>query len=253
MEGQVPTDPELIVAFLQQTADKLLSILAQPHGIDQGTYDAALAEYQGAAILKDSADAYKHSDSMRSTANALVNNRDAILKAIANLRQTNPEAASTAARSLEPLLNGATRQIALARDTESIMHELGKTGNAQRLAGYVFTPAGRSSGALLSNQLSSQRAALLPQGVEQTNWVRAIVARIRDLPITPAEVRARAGELGVKVSTFAAGVRGAFVAARVAAPPLIESLLVFLVRFGSRLTTPILVIGDPFHPQTEIY
>jgi len=253
MESQVPTDPVLIVAFLEEVSLKLLAILANPHGIDQGTYDAALAEYQGAAILKDSAEAYKHGESMRNAANALVNNRDAILKAIANLRQTNPEAASTAARSLEPLLNGATRQIALARDTKSVMMELGKTGNAQRLAGYVFTPAGRTSGALLSNQLTSQRAALLPQGVEQTNWVRAIVARIRDLPITPSEVRARAGELGMKVGTFAAGVRGALVAARVAAPPLIESLLVFLVRFGSNLTSPLIVIGDPFHPKTELY
>ncbi len=239
----VPNDPAEIVTFLETYAGKILDLLAQPHGIDRGTYEGALAEYQGAVILKDSGIAYKHYDSMRNTANALVTNRQAILDGIAKLRQTDPQAASTAARSLEPLLNDSTKYIALARDTEKVMIELGNTQNAQRLAGLVTTPQGRTTAALMSNQLASQRMALLPQGVAQTNWVQSIMGRIQGLPITPQEVRARAVELSTKVGTFAAGVRGALVAARTAAPAVLESLLMWLTAFGSRLVTPLIFIG----------
>jgi hypothetical protein len=242
----VPNDPAAIVAFLETHAGKILELLAQPHGIDQGTYDAALAEWQGAVILKDSAAPFQHYQSMRETANALVYNRDAILEGIAKLRQTDPEAASTAARSLEPLLNESTRAISLAQDTESVMNELTNTGAAQRLAGVVLTPQGRTSAGLVSNQLAAQRMALLPRGVEQAGWVQSIMARIRAVPITPQEVRQRAVELSTRVSAFAAAVRAALTGARAAAPGVLNLLLVWLTQFGSRLTTPIILIGDPF-------
>ena len=241
----VPTDPQLIADFLEQCANSILGLLAQPHGIDQGTYDAALAEFQGAVILRDSAEPFQHAISMRNTANALVNNREAILQAISNLRQSDPQAASTAARSLEPLLNESTRYIALARDTESVMVELSNTGNTQRLADVVLTPQGRTSAALVSNQLAAQRMALLPRGVEEASWVQSVMTRIRALPITPSEVRARAAELGTKVGTLAAAIRGALVSARAAVPGVLDTILIWLTEFGSRLTTPIIIIGDP--------
>jgi hypothetical protein len=243
--------PDLLVTFLEERANTILRLLAQPHGFDQGTYDAALAEYQGAQILDDSAEAYQHGVSMRNAASAVIENRDLMLKALQNLRQMDPQAASTAARSLEPVLNEATKYGSLARDTEKIMLELESQGAGQRLAGIFLTPQGRTSAALVSNQLAQKEIELLPQEVAQLNWVQSTLSRIRDLPISPEEVRARAGEMATKVSTFAAGVRGALVGARAAVPSALDALLIWLTEFGSRLTSPFIVIGHPFDRTGE--
>jgi hypothetical protein len=128
------------------------------------------------------------------------------------------------------------------------MIELQNSGNAQRLAGVVLTPQGRTSAALVSNQLANMRIAYLPQGVAEASWVQNVMARIRALPITPSEVRDRAAEVGTRVGTFAAAIRGALVSARAAVPGILDSLLIWLTEFGSRLTTPIIIIGDPFNP-----
>jgi hypothetical protein len=54
-----PSDPAEIVDMLETQAGKTLDILMQEHGTTRGTYEAALAEFQGLEILKDSADAFR--------------------------------------------------------------------------------------------------------------------------------------------------------------------------------------------------
>src|SRR5262245_28346384 len=118
-----------IIRLMTEAAETILRTVAQVHGTTQATHEAALAEFQGAQILKNSGDPFSHAQSLRETANLLVRNKDRILQLMTQLRQLDPAAASAAQRSLDPVIRVAKDRIGLIQETEMLMNELDLTGN----------------------------------------------------------------------------------------------------------------------------
>jgi hypothetical protein len=243
----MPLNPDQILAGIQQATDSMANTLgANPgsHGMLRGTFEAALAEAQGAELIKGSnftpsVQAYNHYQSMRDAANGLANNLSSFRQLLMQLRGIDPRAADAVQRSLRPLTEMASQRLEMAQKVDELINEINTTGNATRLQGVPLNQ-GRDAAGLVSNQLNNLRLGLVPQQLAQS--FSALMDRIKELPATLEEAQEQIRTMAVTVSSVAAAAaRGAARAAQAAVSRSWTAAMEFLAAFGSRLTSFIII------------
>jgi len=227
-----------ILALIAEITTNMANTLgADPskHGMLRGTFEAALAEAQGAELIKVSNftpanQSYNHFQSMRDAANALQNNINSFRQALMQLRAIDPKAAEVADRSFRPLVDNAAYRVHLAQQTEKLMVEIAQTGNSTRLQGVPLNQ-GRDAANLVSNQLRTMNLNLVPQGVSQGT---TLIERIKQLPTTASEARDQIKQVAIWVTaTLTAARRAAQSALTRALTATTEMLAAFSARFMS--------------------
>ncbi|CAN5394363.1 hypothetical protein BH20ACI1_BH20ACI1_15270 [soil metagenome] len=207
------------------------------HGMLRGTFEAALAEAQGAELTKvkyftPANQSYNHFKSMRDAANALQNSLTAFRQALTQLRTIDPKAAEIADKSFRPLVDSAAYRINLAQQTEKLIIEIAQTGNSTRLQGTPLT-LGRDNAGLVSSQLRTMNTNLVPQGLAQGS---SLIERIKQLPTTTSEAKEQIRQVAIWVTTSLAMARRAAQSALTRAfTATTEMLAAFSARFMSFL------------------
>lgn len=227
-----------ILRLLAQYTDTMAELLgADPskHGMLRGTFEAAIAEAQGAELVKvrnftPAIQSYNHYQSMREAANSLQNSITGFRTTLGQLRAVDPRAAEIADRSFRPLVESASLRVQLARQTEQMIIEIGNTGNSTRLQGVPLN-LGRDQAGLVSNQLRQMNLNLVPQGISQGS---SLIDRIKQLPITSNEAKEQIKTIALWVSGTIATARRAL---QTAATRAFSATMELLTAFGSRFTS----------------
>jgi hypothetical protein len=242
-----------LVQKIQEATDRMAKTLgADPsqHGTLRGTYEAALAEAQGAELIKahdftPAKQSWKHYINMRDAANSLANNLKIFNDSIKALRAIDPKAARVADETFQPLTSTASIRLDIARKTEQLIIEIAQTRNTARLEGVPLNQS-RDAAGLVSNQLRQMNMNVVPQGLAQGS--RGLMERIRILPTTLEEARDQIRQIASMIGTMAAAAaRAATSAASRAVTAVTEMLISWSSRFSVFLP-PIplkLVYPDP--------
>jgi hypothetical protein len=236
-----------VLEQLRQVTENMAKTLgADPgrHGMLRGTFEAALAEAQGAELIKvrdftPANQSYNHYQSMRGAANSLQLNLVQFRQLLMQLRSIDPQAAELADRSFRPLTETAASRVHLAQQAEQMIIEIANTGNTTRLQGVPLNQS-RDAAGLVSNQLRQMNMNLVPQGLAQGN---NLLDRIRQLPTTLSEAKDQVRQIAVMVSSVASAAASS---ARSAASRALSALTEVLIGFGSRFT----VFLPPIPTQT---
>jgi hypothetical protein len=232
----MPDVDDIMKAMTEATNEMAKWLGGDPsrHGTLRGTFEAALAEAQGAEIMKTrnftpANPSFSHFDSMRDAANGLQRNLDKFRDLLMQLRSTDPKAAEAADFSFRPLTESAELRVDLARKTEEVIIEIANTRNTTRLEG-VPLQQGRDAANLVSNQLRTMNISLVPNQIAQGS---NLLDRLRTLPTTLEEAR---DQLKVLVASVGVAARAAMQAARAWWSRALAVLDELLVAFGSRFT-----------------
>lgn len=242
----------------------------------QGTPQMALAEAQGAGILKPGAAGFtsgslqnttelasrmqstvftraqitgkfNHFDQMKSAATAISNRLATIETQFGQLNRLSPEAARVARQGYQPLINTAGQRIQLTQMVEDTIIEISNSGSADRLKGMVFSETGREAEHLAANQLQQRGVSLLPNAVSQG---QSLMQQISKLPINAAQASQQLKELATK---GAAGMASAVQALRMAGPVATSAartaaitVVEYFIALGCNLTTiPLIIRPEP--------
>ena len=243
---------ETCADLLRSVADLLVIISGSRHGILQGTHEAVLAEAQGAQIGPAG---FNHLNDLQTTLRDVAIRENALKTAINNLAGTHPNLGNRVRAILDPLLRQSASYRSAMTQTEQAAADLGRT-DGTRLSGVVFGQGGtgpevtRSAKALISTQMQEREAELVSRGIEPRLIPAAraggaqVMAVIRQLPITIRDaadkVIAVIGSIRVLLTQAA---RQALVSGNAALAAALNAVEQALVRVGSRLTTPIIVIN----------
>lgn len=233
---------QIMKDILESTTNIANHLGADPskHGMLQGTFDGALAEAQSGEIMKvknftPANQSFKHYNSMRDSANALVNSLDKFRSALTRLSAIDFKAANLTDKTYRPLIETAASRVDLAQKTEQMIIELANTGNSTRLQGVPLNQ-GRDAANLISNQLSQKGLTLLPPQLSAQGIT--LLQRIRQLPITFEQSREQVRQ--ILTMGFSAGVavrrtiQGAISQA-------LTSTIETIAAFGSRFTSFFLI------------
>jgi hypothetical protein len=231
-------DLDEILDQIQQVTSNLANTLgADPskHGMLRGTFEAALAEAQGAELVKSrnftpAAQSFNHYQSMRDAANSLANNLSQFRALLMQLRAVDPRAAEIADRSFRPLVETASLRVNMAGQVDELINEINTTGNATRLQGVPLNQS-RDVAGLVSNQLRQMNIGLVPQQLAQN--FNGLMDRIRQLPTTLSEARDQVRNIALMVSSVASAAARM---ARAALTRAAEATMELLVEWGSRFT-----------------
>src|SRR5262249_20919671 len=158
----------------QQATNSIANTLgADPskHGMLRGTFEAALAEAQGAELIKvrnftPAVQSYNHYQSMRDAANSLANNLSQYRQLLMQLRTMDAKVAEVVDRSFRTLSETASVRVQMAQQVEELINEINTTGNATRLQGVPLNQ-GRDAAGLVSNQLRQMNLGLVPGQLAQ--------------------------------------------------------------------------------------
>jgi RHS repeat-associated protein len=246
-DGKQPTPADL-AQLIQQRGDQLIQFMGTHHGLLRGTFEATLAEAQGAHLTGSAGQTFQHFQSMQQAANGLATRQGELTQLLQTLQRADPAAARDIGDAIRPALARSRELMTLAQETERVVIELSNTGNAGRLGG-VPLDTGRDAARLASTQLNQMRLSLVPK--EIASGFQSTMDRIRQLPVTLSELRDRAKEVGSAVGAAFTALRSAAAAGgRSAAARFFGTALEFLGAFGSRLVTPFIFIG-PFPGRTS--
>jgi hypothetical protein len=235
--------PAELAQMIQQRGDELIQFMGTHHGLLRGTFEATLAEAQGAQLTGSAGQTFQHFQSLQQAANGLATRQGELTQLLQTLQRADPAAAREIGDAIRPALERSRDLLTLAQETESVVVELSNTGNAGRLSG-VPLDTGRDVARLASTQLNQMRLSLVPNAI--ASGFQSTMDRIRQLPVTLSELRDRAKDIGAAVgSAFTALRTAASTAGRSAASRFFGAALEFLGAFGSRLVTPLIFIG-PF-------
>ena len=245
--GLQPT-PQDLAQQIQEQANSLLQILGTHHAFLRGTFEAAIAEAQGAELVGSSGQVVQHILSLEQGAQALITREQTLTELLRTLRGLNPGAAGELSNALSPALQRARELIGLSEQTRAIIFEI--KGTAYE-GGLAMTPlnAGRDIARLMSTQLSQLGRSLVPSSIAQYPWVQNTLDRIRQLPVTLTELKDQARSIATAVSTSisALGVRlgtsAAVTATRSAAARFFGAAMQGLLNIGSRLSTMMIFIN----------
>jgi RHS repeat-associated protein len=249
--GMDPTPAEIEAAAqsVKSATEDLLKVLANSHASTRGTFEAVLAEAQGARFMGPDGQYYSHIDSLRQSTTAIASRRNDLIGALDQIRKMGPTGAralDALSTSLRPVLDKSRDFLQLSAKTEEVLMELRNTGNLSRLEG-VALDTGRNTAGLASTQLENMRISLVPNGIREISWVRETIQSIRQLPTTLSGVRDQARQIAATMtaSLGAYATAGRAAASRAGswlvgffgrAMPLIEAI-------GTRLMTmPFLII-----------
>jgi RHS repeat-associated protein len=255
--GRDPTPEEIqaVATQIQDAANELLRILQSnsvQHAMTRGTFEAAIAESQGAELTKPSSQTAQHLQNLRNSTTAIAQRREALVQAMNTLRRMGPNAvrAHEALRqALQPLLQRSGEFLRLSAQTQEIIAEIRFTSNTTRLTGAPLN-TGRDTAHLVSTQLQNMRVSLLPNGISQAPWVQRTLYEIRQLPTTLSGVREQVRLIATTVtSSLSACIAAGRAAASSAGSALVNFFgraLPILEEIGGSLSSPVIfVIVDP--------
>jgi hypothetical protein len=155
-----------------------------------------------------------------------------------------PEAGRVARVGYQPLLNTTAQRIQMGQQVEQAIVEITNSGNANRLSEVVITETGRDEAALAETQLAKQGVQMLPNAIANG---RNLLQQISRLPLNAQEAEEMLKDIATKgsagIASIATAARAGGVVARSWVSAAVDSVGVFLVEFGSRLATPIIIIG----------
>lgn len=226
-----------IFAALQEVTNVMFAFLGadpQKHHLLRGTFEAAIAEAQGAELIKVKNftpvnQSFNHFQAMREGANAMRTALSDFSDLMMRLRRIDLQAAMRADAAFRPLTDSAALRVDTARKTEELIIEITNTRNQTRLQG-VPLQLGRSQAGLVSNQLRQMNLSLVPNTLSRST---PVLDRIRTFPITSDDAKTLAKQISAMVSSSAFAVRAL---ARTAATRALAALEEFLVAFGSRFS-----------------
>ena len=246
---------------LQTAVGELHRILSgAAHGIFRGTHEAALAEAQGAEIVRNTARqaaSYRHILSLERDGAAIADRIARIQSILGRIGGVERGAMIRSREALQPLLKLAEHHQQMIQSTRDIAADLIRQ-YPNRLRGVTFSPGGlgpavgRDHRALISTQLQQLAVQLRARGIDPRLVPDAFVAArnqvsaIRNLPINAREAL-------LHVSSAAAAARAAFtyavsragLSAGAQVLRVLGAAIEGLVSISGRLITPfIFVITD---------
>lgn len=243
---------EICANLMRTIIDLLVIISGGSHGVLQGTHEAVLAEAQGAQIGPGG---FSHIGNMRDTLRDIVARETALNSALGDLGRQFPGIAVRVRNILGPLLNQSGAYRDAIRQTEQMAIDLQRT-DGTRLANVVFGQGGtgpeveRSAKALISTQMRERSQELISRGIEPRLIPAArsagtqLLTTIRQLPITIRDAMDKVvAVIGAMRALVTQAARAALVSGNAALSAALNSIEAALVRVGSRLTTPIIVIN----------
>jgi hypothetical protein len=223
------------------------------HGIYQGSHEAALFEAQGGVIGPGG---FNHLASVMQTATAIQARQDATELALNRLQGLDPAISSRVRALCEPVLQLTRQYLQTTAATNNAAAVLSQT-DPIRLRGVVLGQGGlgpeigRTTQALVTNQLNAMSSQLTARGIEpklipSTQPVlQSVLSSIRQLPLDGREAGAKlAAALGAVRVLLTQTFARASVIGRARLIAAILGLERVLVEFGGRLTTPIIVINS---------
>lgn len=247
---------------LQAAVADLHNILSgNAHGILRGSHEAALAEAQGAQIVRNVAAqgaTFSHIRDLEGTARALMAREAQVQSVLGKIGEVDRGVMIRAKEALQPMLTAARQNLDLIERTRNVAADLIRT-HPNRLAGVHFGSGGlgpgvgRTPASLISTQIQQMAATLRARGIDPTLVPRAhaagnaLMSSIRQLPVSIQDA-------GIRVAAAAAAARAAFTqaAARAAASSAASTFLrglaaamEVLLTVGGRLISVPIIIIDP--------
>ncbi|WP_217644950.1 SpvB/TcaC N-terminal domain-containing protein [Geodermatophilus amargosae] len=246
-DGRQP-DPTTLARDIQTQANNLIRIMGTSHAMTRGTFEAAIAEAQAGQFVGSAGQTFRHLENLRNTTTAVANASQQLAASLDTLRRLDPRAVGPLSEALRPLLTRARDFMSLSQDTQELIREIRTTGNATRLIGMPLD-TGRDVARLASTQTAQYGRSLLPPGLQQASWAGQTLQRIRELPVTLAEVRDQARTIAAGAS---ASLSAAFTAGRAYAGSAASATVRFfgaalpvLETIGTRIISlPLIVITD---------
>lgn len=184
---------------LREAVEELCTVVSgSAHGILRGSHEAALAEAQGAQIVRNVAQqaaTFEHILDLESTGVAIQDRLRDVQSLLGKIGEIDPGLMSRSKEALQPLIETAESNAELIEETREVAADLGRTfGN--RFAGVYFgqgglgPEVGRSFGALISTQINQMAMTLRARGIEpnlipnEFTRGRMLLQQIQRLPVT---------------------------------------------------------------------
>ena len=197
---------------------------------------------------------FNHLNSLRQTAAAIQTRQDALNLALNRLQGLDAALGGRLKTLCEPILRQSGQYLRTAADTESAAVSLRST-DPTRFEGVIVGEGGlgpeigRTSQALVSNQLNRMSVQLAGRGIEPRlipavrASLQSVMDGIRQLPTDVKDSLARlSAALAAMRALLQAAIRQALVAGRVALTAALMAIDEALVAIGSRLTSGFFII-----------
>src|SRR5271166_2399716 len=245
---------------LRDAVEALCTVVSgSAHGILRGSHEAALAEAQGAEIVRNVAQqgaTFQHILDLENTGAAIQDRLQVVQSLLGKMGEIDRGVMLRSQEALQPLMESGESNVELIEDTREVATELARNfGN--RLAGVAFgqgglgTQVGRSYAVLISTQINQMAVTLRARGIEPSlipnefSRGRMLMQQIQQLPVTIQDAFQRmAGTLAAARALFVQSAIRA--AANTASSSFLRALsaafdALFTVS-GTLVTLPIFII-----------
>jgi hypothetical protein len=245
-----PFDQQLI-DLGRSLIELFLIMRGKSHGIFQGSQEAALFEAQAGQIGPGGFD---HLDDVRKTAAAIQTRQDAVNLALNRLQGIDSALGGRLRAICQPVLRQSGEYLNAAAGTERAAISLRQT-DPTRFQGVIIGEGGlgpeigRTSRALVTNQLNQMSQQLIRRGIEPRliptarQSLQPVMVAIRQLPIDAREAIAKlSAALTAMRVILSVAAQQALLAGRAALTAALLAIEQALISIGSRLTAPPIII-----------
>jgi hypothetical protein len=184
---------------LREAVEELCTVVSGgAHGILRGSHEAALAEAQGAQIVRNVAQqgaTFEHILDIENTGAAILDRLRDVQGLLGKIGEIDPGVMRRSKEALQPLIETAESNVELIEETQGVAADLTRNfGN--RLTGVYFgqgglgPQVGRSFVALISTQINQMAVTLRARGIEpnlipsEFTRGRMLMQQIQQLPVT---------------------------------------------------------------------
>jgi hypothetical protein len=194
----MPQPPDLL-NFLTHLRN--LHGLLEHHGNYRGTFEGALMEAQGLALIGSHGRAFNHGASMQQFANGLNNNLAALDQILEGFRTRDNAAGSLLTNAVGPFLAHCRRRLTLAGQTDQLIQRIAASpADRARLAGCPARTRERGAGGTVAQWLESIRVRttwtpplgnqILSANLMADHAAQAVLAGIEQMPADAAAAAA---------------------------------------------------------------
>lgn len=245
---------------LREAVEALCTVLSgSAHGILRGSHEAALAEAQGAQIVRNVAQqgaTFQHILDLENSGAAIQDRLQVVQSLLGKMGEIDRGVMLRSQEGLQPLIESAESNVELIEDTQEVAADLARNFG-DRLAGVAFgqgglgTQVGRSFAALISTQINQMAVTLRARGIEPSlipnefTRGRMLMQQIQQLPVTIEDAFQRmAGALAAVRALFTqSAIRAAVNTASSSFLRALSGALEGLFTMsGSLVTLPIFII-----------
>jgi hypothetical protein len=247
------------IMSLMNSILNLIEQLVFNHNWQSNTNLAAIAEAQGAEIVRSNGITANHAQALREGLRALINAETVVKNNVDRIN--NPQIGNTIREVLRPLFDFSRNARQVGNNTLGSLNEVAQL-NPRRLEGVQIITGERGRASSVVQQIANQAVSLRQRGIDpklvqnSTPFIRTVIAEAEALPaeereavikITPVLVAMR--QLIAIQLRIASGVARAALS-RFLGP--LEAMLSFLAKaFGGRLTSFILIPKFLFDQMLE--